>query len=126
MSTELGNNITSIKIDEDQNYALTRITQTKAEVVVKRSNHNVIVRELAISWNPTIRKEKIKILNFKDKPCQEKFKEETSKDNYLSSVFNENESLNTQTNIFLKRLNKVCHKVFKIIKVTNKREKEHE
>ena len=35
-------------------------------------------------------------------------------------------SLNDQTNIFMSRLDKICHKVFKLIKVTNKREKEHE
>ena len=68
----------------------------------------------------------MEILNFKDKKFKETFKKETCKDTFLSSSFKSEGNLNTQTNLFLKRLNKVCHKVFKVIKITNKKEKEHE
>ena len=38
MSTELASNVTNILVDEEQKYALTRITKTKHGVVVKRSD----------------------------------------------------------------------------------------
>ena len=126
LSAELATNVTSILIDEEQKHALTRITQTKTGVVVKRSDHNVIITELAIPWNSTTRKQKIEILNFKDKKCQEKFQIETSKNTYLSSAFSGNEGLNSQTELFLQRIDKICRKVFRTIKITNKREKDHE
>ena len=126
MSEDLAKNVTNILIDEEQKYALTRITQTKTGVVIKRSDHNVILTELSISWNNSYKKEKVEILNFKDKKCQETFEKETSKDNFLSSSFKSKGNLNKQTNVFLRRLNQVCHKVFKIIKVSNKKENEHE
>ena len=83
MSTELASNVTNILVDEEQKYALTRITKTKHGVVVKRSDHNVILTELALSWTSTSKKETIEILNCKDKICQKKFYTETSENTYL-------------------------------------------
>ena len=51
LSENLAKNVANILIDEEQRHALTRITQTKTGVVVKRSDHNVIITELSISWN---------------------------------------------------------------------------
>ena len=112
-----------VLVDEEQNYILTRINQTKAGTTVKQSDHNVIITEIDIPWNKCIRKEKIEILNFKNKSCQEKFYEETSKNDYLSSSFEGNTDWETKTKTFLKRLDRVCRKVFRVIKVTNKKEK---
>ena len=46
----------------DEKYALTRITKTKGGVVIKTIDHDVIITEMAISWNPSEKKEKIQIL----------------------------------------------------------------
>ena len=92
----------------------------------EKSDHNVIITELEIPWNPSEKKQKVQLLNFKDKKCQKIFTEETSKNAYLSSSFDSQENLNIQTNIFMKRLNKVCHKAFRVIRVNNKKEKEHD
>ena len=59
MSAELATNVTSILIVEDQKYALTRITKTKSGVVIKRSDHNVILTELAIPWHSNKKNKKI-------------------------------------------------------------------
>ena len=126
LSQELANYVQNILVDEQQNHSLTRITQTKAGVIVKKSDHNVIITELEIPWNPSQKKDKIQLLNFKDKKCQKIFSEETSKDAYLSSAFESDQNLNEQTNIFLNRLNKVCQKVFRVIRISNKKEKEHD
>ena len=57
------------------------------------------------------------------KNCQPKFYEETSKNDYLSSSFEGEEDLDTKSIKFMKRLDRVCRKVFRVIKVTNKKEK---
>ena len=126
LSQRLATNVENILVDEQQKHSLTRITKTKAEVVVKKSDHNVIITELNIPWNPNIKRERIQILNFKDKKCQKLFTKVTSENTYLSSAFDSDNDLNSQTNIFLTRLNQVCHKTFRVMRVNNKKGKEHD
>ena len=123
LSTGLAQYVKSVLVDEEQNHVLTRITKTKSGTTVKQSDHNVIITELSIPWNKSIRKEKTEILNFKNKNCQKKIYQETSKNDYLSSSFEGEEDLNTKTIKFMKRLDRVCRKAFRVIKVTNKKEK---
>ena len=47
------------------------------------------------------------MLNFKNKNNQCKFREETSKNNRLSKIFETSEDLNIQTELFIKKLNEI-------------------
>ena len=123
LSSGLAQYVKNVLVYEEQKHVLTRITKTKSGITVKHSDHNVIITELSIPWNNSIRKEKTEILNFKNKNCQQKFYEETSKNDYLSSSFEGEEDLDTKSIKFMKRLDRVCRKVFRVIKVTNKKEK---
>ena len=67
LSDGLAQNVKKVSVDEEQNYILTRITKTKAGITVKQSDHNVIITEIDIPWNKSIRKGKIDILNYKNK-----------------------------------------------------------
>jgi hypothetical protein len=87
---------------------------------VKKTDHNAIIMEMEIPWQNGIKKERIKVLNFKNKDCQKKFYKETCQGTYLSSAFDGNENLNTQTKTFIKRFNKVCKKTFRVIRIKNK------
>ena len=52
------------------------------------------------------------MFNLKNKTCQEAFKEATTAENnnsYLSSVFDEEGDVNTLTEKFMKRLNKMIY-----------------
>ena len=60
----------------------------------------------------------IEIYNLKDEIGLNKFKALTSKDNFLSSVFNNEGDIETQTNKFLKRLNYCLSICFKKIRVS--------
>ena len=57
--------------------------------------------------------------NLKDKEGLKKFKEITSKDSFLSSVFTEDGNIEKQTKYFLKRLRYCMSKYFKKIRVSN-------
>ena len=101
VSNDLGKLVKSVIIDEEQNYALTRINKTKEGVTIKRSDHNTIITEFRIEWNKSVKHNKVEFLNFKNVKCQTKVKQITSTGTYLSSSFDGNESLNTKTNIFI-------------------------
>ena len=86
---EMEDIVSSVRIDEERKYVLTRYTKTKKGAKVKESDHHTIITNIKSSWNKNINKKRIKIYNFKDKCGLEKFKEMTSKDNFLSEVFND-------------------------------------
>ena len=77
-----------------------------------------------MSWDGSARKEDVEVFSLKNKECQKKFNKETSNNTFLSSAFDEEGDINEQVNIFLKRLNKLQHKCFKKIKVTEQIDKE--
>ena len=65
--------------------------------------------------------------NLKNRECKRKFKEATkvANNNYnLSSVFDSDDDLITLTNTFIKKLDKVIHKCFRKIRVTEKKDDE--
>ena len=60
--------------------------------------------------------------NLKNKEGLKKFKELTSKDTFLSEVFSEGGKIETQTKIFLKRLNYCLSKCFDKIRITKSKQ----
>ena len=72
---------------EDRKHVLTKIRKTKNGIVVKESDHNVLLSEFNTSYNSDKKSKKIELYNIKNLECQKNFKEYTSKNNMLSSVF---------------------------------------
>ena len=63
------------------------------------------------------------LFNLKNKDCQERFKGATkgvNNNQFLSSVFDEDDGLNTLTKKFLKRLHKTIQKCFKKVRITER------
>ena len=60
------------------------------------------------------------MFNLKNKVCQEKFKELTSKTNIMTNVFNNSDDINTCTKQFLKSLDKCIRICFKKVRITEK------
>ena len=123
ISFDLVNDLVSLHVDDERKHVLTKVTRTtKVE-----SDHNVLVSKFNFSWHKSIKHEKIEIYNLKNKQGQVKFKETTSHTDYLSAVFDdESEDLNISARRFLKRLNRIIHKCFKKIRITEKTDKETE
>ena len=68
----------------------------------------------------------IEIFNFKDDIGMKKFKDLTSNNTTLSSIFETNKTVDIQAKKFLKRFKGILHDCFKKIRITpiNKKEKE--
>ena len=105
-------------IDEEKDFALASFRKTKTGAKVKLSDHNSMLTKIKAQWNKNIPETRIEMYNFKDKDGLERFKQITSKDTFLSSVFIENGNIETQTKIFLKRPNYCISQSFKKIRIT--------
>ena len=81
--------ISEVNIDEERKFVLTRYTKTKKRNRVKESDHNSVITYINTTWNKNKDSNRIEIYSFKDQNGLKKFKEMTSKDNFLSEVFTE-------------------------------------
>ena len=126
VSDDLVENVKSMVIDENQKYALAVVRKTNRNISITTSDHNVMLTKFKMEWRDSERKERLEVFNLKNKECQQVFKHETSKNTKLSAVFNSDENINTQTEKFIKLLNKCIHKCFRKVKVTNSKETEYE
>ena len=126
LSDDLVDKVEAVLIDEKREHVLTRITKTKDGSETKESDHNVIETRLKIPWNKEDAPVEEAMFNLKNKVCQKAFKEETSKTDYLSKIFEEEKDLDKATSKFMKKLNKVLHKCFKKVKVKSNKVSEKE
>ena len=107
-----------MKIDEERNNVLTKITTDRKGVVRKsQSDHNVIETDLDISWNKKLYKEKIEMYNLKNKECQSRFKSYTNNTN-METIFDSDKDINILTKKFLKRLEFIVSKRLEVVKRT--------
>ena len=126
VSGDLENELDSIIIDEKEEYALTKIVKTRNGMSKKSSDHNTIITKFSIKWSSKFRKNRIEMFNLKNKECQLKFKDVTTKTDILTDAFNSNDDLNTCTKNFLKSLNNCIRMCFKKVRITEKTNKEIE
>ena len=124
VSEDLVQTIEAVNIDEKREHVLTRISKTKNGSEHKQSDHNIVETKLKIGWDKDNIEEVKKMFNLKNKKCQKKFREEMSKTNNLSKIFDEEDDLDNATEKFMRRLEKVLYKCFK--KVTIKNDKHQE
>ena len=121
ISADLVNDIEEMVIDEKKEIALTVVKKSKGQIKVTTSDHNTILTKFCIDWTDNTMKETVEVFNMKNKECQEVFKNETSKSDKLSAVFDSDEDVNTQTKKFLKLLTKCVHKCFRKVKINKSR-----
>ena len=122
-SDDLEDNIESMLVDEEKKHAITGYIKTKRGSKTVESDHNPIVSKFNFKWRKSIQKRKIEMFNLKNTECQKKFKELTSDTNFLSSVFDNDNDINSVTKKFLKRLTGVLHKSFRKVKICEKTNK---
>ena len=104
-------------IDEEKEHALAKIVKGKPSATIVTSDHNVMITKFNVKWNKKAKIEHEEMVNFKDKNCQKKFKDETTNTNKLSAAFNTGDDLNKQTKKFLKCLKRCVHKCFRKVKI---------
>ena len=117
VSADLLTDLKEVIIDENKEHALTKITRKKNIVNKATSDHNVMLTKLNLRVTKKDHVKRMVVLNFRNKKNQEKFKEETSMNNRLSKIFDSNEDLHIQTDLFIKKLNGIMFKCFDKIRV---------
>ena len=128
-SSDMLEHIDTIKVDEKREHVLTKFTKTKGGWKKVESDHNPIISKLALTWNKISQTSRLELFNLKNRACQEKFFEETSSSNNkreLSLIFEEKEDLNSLAEKFMKKLDKVIHKCFRKIRISEKKDQEKE
>ena len=86
ISADLLEDVDEMIIDEDKDFALSKIVKEKSTTTVKYSDHNVMLTKLKLKISKEYPKEE-EVFNLKDKECQRKFKEETTNTTKLSAIF---------------------------------------
>ena len=111
----------NMHIDDARKFVLTHYSTRNGRASKTESDHNILHAKFNIKIPKAQATIKREVFNFKDKNCQDKFKEVTDKTTKLSSCFqNPEHSFDTQTESFLKQLDKVFHQCFSKIRITNK------
>ena len=128
-SADMIDYVETVIVDEKRTKVLTKLVKVKKGMKKVESDHNPIISKLKINWNSQPKKERLELFNLKNKTCQEMFRKETSSEiNHcaLSSIFDQEGDLNNLADTFLKKLNKIIHKCFKKIRVTEKKDEVRE
>ena len=112
----------SCHIDSERKNVLTKFTRNKRT----ESDHNSIITKFKLDWKNDFKTDKIEVFNFKDDRGLKKFKELTSNNKTLSSIFDSGKSVNIQAKKFLKRFKGMVHECFRKIKITPTSKKEKE
>ena len=126
VSADLVCDLKEMIIDEKKEHALTKITRKNNVVNKATSDHNVILTKFHLRVTRKEPMKRMEVLNFKNKNNQHKFREETSKNNKLSKIFETSEDLNIQTELFIKKLNGIMFKCFDKIRIGQKKKSEYE
>ena len=100
---EMSDMIEELVIDEKKTYSSSRFRKTKNEIKVIESDHNSLITKVKAEWKKKQPENRTEIYNFKDIDGLKKFKEITSKDTFLSGVFQEEGNIESQTKRFLKK-----------------------
>ena len=126
-SSDLKKHFISLHIDEERKHVLTRIKKTKKGATVKESDHNVLVSEFKCNISTTKKTEtKIEAFNLKNKECQAKFKEYTTKTKTLSTTVDASDDVNTITERLVKKVNGCIAKNFSKIRFVTQKNDEND
>ena len=84
---EMGDMIEELVIDESKQYALSKYKKTQKGVKVVESDHNSLITKVKAVWKKKRIENRSEMYNLKDIDGLKKFKEITSKHNFLSGLF---------------------------------------
>ena len=126
ISNDLVEYVESIPIDEEGHHSLTKITKTREGIIKRKSDHNTIISKFQFTWKRQKASNRIEMYNLKNTENQKFFKEITSNNDNLSSIFDKHDDLNEATNEFLKKLEENIKFCFKKIRISEKQNREIE
>ena len=104
-NSDLNDKFKSLTIDDERKHMLTKIRHTKKGVVIKESDHHVLIAEFSNIVPEQKHDKNTDIYNLKNIECQKKFMEYTTNTKMLSSIFNSNNDLELVAQRFIKKIN---------------------
>ena len=126
LSEDLQDDLDNLNIDEEKKHVLNKIIKTKKGVAKTESDHNALISKFNISWDTRYKTDRIELFNLKNRESQTKFKEMSSGNNNLSSIFDSKDDLNICTKRFLKKLDEYLFKCFKKVRICERPNKDIE
>ena len=87
--------------------------RTNKQTNKRRTREDRATQPMDAGWLSFAKVKKTEIFNFKDKDSLKRFKEITSNNSELSSIFDSKRSVEKQAKQFMKRLNGMLHQCFK-------------
>jgi hypothetical protein len=106
-------------VDEDRKYTLTKYATVRGQKEIKKSDHNLLMLVLEISWSSLHQQQnqRKEIFNFRNSDDFDKYKIETEDNQELLKCFEDVTDLNTASNKWLKTLNNIIRKCFRKVRL---------
>ena len=117
----LSNYVTSMLIDDQRLFTLTKFVSTKGIIKQTKSDHNVLYCNFDLAYKQELRPQmRQEIFNLKNSECQEVFKYETENTSKFTDIFEKKEPIDMKAAKFRRCLNQSVRKSFKKIRVNKK------
>lgn len=115
--------ITKMTVDEERIHTLTKYSTKAGNKKIVYSDHNMLICETKVKWNPVKRKERTEIFNFNSIDGQQKYKKLLNKDTTLTDCFKGGDSFEVKANKWFKEYLKIIKRSFNKIRITEKPKK---
>ena len=115
--------LTKMTIDDSRSYVLSRYLKTKNGRKIITSDHNVLMGKFSVKFERKPRQIRKEFFNFKCQESKQKFQEETSNSNKLSSCFDDPDDFRKNTFRFFRVLKGTFQKCFSKIRIKTGNEK---
>ena len=111
-------------IDEERNFCLSNIAQIKKNGRIIETDHNAMIAEfnLTVDAKKPVREE---MFNFRNRKCQEAFKEATEMNEELLDCFDNNLEFKDQSKTWLKCFNSVIRNSFRKVRIVDNKKKQN-
>ena len=112
--------VTSLKIDEDRKYVLTKFVKSKKRSYTVESDHNPLIMEVDISWDMKVKMDRVEIYNLRNSECQEKFFHFTNNSDMLTKCLIDRD-VKYGGKLWLKSLKFAIMQNFRKVRLTSKK-----
>ena len=112
--------ISSLEIDENRKYVLTKYSSRMGVKCLVKSDHNPLVCTLNIKWDKRTKIERKEIFKLKDKEGLRMFNEITSNCPKLVQLSKHSSNFSNDAEQWMKKINDIMHLSFKKIRISGK------
>ena len=116
VSNDLKEHVMFIHVDEERVHVLTKNIKTKNGIEHTKSDQNLILTKLMLTWSPKSNKI-IEVFKLNDAAAKQRFKKVTTETIQLSKIIDKDKSIHLFTKQFIKRLKGFVQECFTKVKI---------